>query len=408
MNANFFNDFLQTNTLVSFGFILLIGLIGGQLAHIARYFPRVTGYIFFGFLLGPQCTGFLSNELIHQSIVFKDIAIGLILFELGLQIKLKFLRKHVYLIWTTLLQSLVVFLFIFFGLPLFHVGWIVSAICGAIGISVSPAITLLIANEYHAKGRVIHYSLILTALNNIISFLIYAVIVAMVARMHNQHPHTYVETIEWLYPFYQTIGAVILAYIGSMLIITLGRFLGKKENMQFILLIGMLVILLGLSKLFYVSPFLSMLMFGILTVNLDRKEYLMEVELGYLGEIFIVILFVIVGADLHMSYFTNSGWIVLAFIILRALGYVLPVFMMRHPFHFSSRQAVSLGITFLPMAGVAIALLSTTQQLINEYYPFLSFIILPAVAILEMIGPMTTIYSLRWSGELGHKQKVSH
>ncbi len=406
MDADFFNDFLQSNTLVSFGFILLIGLIGGQLAHIARYFPRVTGYIFFGFLLGPQATGLLTNKLIDQSIAFKEIAIGLILFELGLQIKFQYLRSHPSLIWTSFLQSTVVFWVICLGLHVFQVGWTVAAICGAIGISISPAITLLIASEYNAKGKVISHSLILTALNNIISFLAYAIIIALAAR--GDHDHAYSETIEWLYPFYQMIGAIALAYIGSMLMITIGRFVGKKENMQFILLIGMLVILLGLSKLLYVSPFMTMLIFGIFTVNLDHNEYLMEVELGYLGEIFIVILFVMVGADLHAKYFINSGWIVLAFIILRAIGYMLPVVLMKNPLHFSYRQALSLGITFFPMAGVAIALLSTTQQLTHEYYPFLSFIILPAVAILEMIGPMTTIFGLRWAGELDHRHKVDH
>ncbi|PJD90666.1 MAG: hypothetical protein CK424_08320 [Legionella sp.] len=408
MEPGFFNDFLQTNVLVSFGLILLIGLIGGQLAHIARYFPRVTGYLFFGFILGPQVTGFLSNSIIEQSVVFKEIAIGLILFELGLQINYKFLRTHSPLIWTTLLQSAIVFLMIFLGLPLFHVSWMVSALCAAIGISISPAITLLIASEYHAKGTVINYSLILTALNNIVSFIAYAVVIAIAEQVTTHQSIAYTTLIEWLYPFYQMIGAIILAYIGSVIMITLGRFIGKKENMQFILLIGMLVIVLGVSKLLYVSPFLSMLMFGILTCNLDHKEYLMEVELGYLGEIFIVILFVMVGAELHTEYFLSSGWIVFMFILLRGIGYILPIVFMKKRLQFNYRQALSLGITFLPMAGVAIALLATTEQLTREYYPFLSFIILPAVAILEMIGPMTTIFGLRWSGELDDSQNLEH
>lgn len=400
MEPGFFNDFLQTNMLVSFGLILLIGLIGGQLAHIARYFPRITGYLFFGFILGPHATGLLSEKIIEQSAVFKEIAIGLILFELGLQINYKFLRSHSSLIWTAIFQSSIVFLMVFLGLPLFHVSWIVAALCAAIGISISPAITLLIANEYNAKGTVINYSLILTALNNIVSFVVYAVVIA-IAEQYTTHPSiAYTTTIEWLYPFYQMSGAVILAYIGSVVIITLGRFIGKKENMQFILLVGMLVIVLGISKLLYVSPFLSMLMFGILTFNLDKNEYLMEVELGYLGEIFIVILFVMVGAELHTEYFIDSGLIVFMFILLRAVGYILPIVLMKKILHFNHRQALSLGITFLPMAGVAIALLATTEQLTREYYPFLSFIILPAVAILEMIGPVTTIMGLRWSGEL--------
>lgn len=408
MSQNLFHGFLEINPMISFGVMLLIGLLGGQIAHNTRYFPRIMGYIIFGFILGPHVTAILSNKLILFSVIFKEIAIGLILFELGVQINLKFLIENSTIIWTVFLQGILVFVLIFLGLHVFHVSWAVSALCGAIGISISPAITLLIANEYNAKGRVISFSLILTALNNIVSFLAYALVVTVVQHSHNKHGNLHEMLLEWLYPIYRMLGSVILACLSSVLIIGIGRYVGKKENMQFILLIGMLTLLLGLSKMLLVSPYLTMLIFGISTFNLDRKESLMEVELGFLGEIFVVILFVMVGASLHVDYFLKSGWIVLFFIVLRSIGNILPVFFFHKRQSFNMRQCFSMGITFLPMAGIALALLDTTRFLDHQHFDLLSFIVLPAVALLEIIGPITTIFGLRYSGELDGRYKIEH
>lgn len=408
MSQQLFQGFLEINTMISFGVMLLVGLLGGQVAHNTRYFPRILGYIFFGFILGPHVTGILSNKLIMFATIFKEIAIGLILFELGLQINLKFLIENSAIIWAVFLQGILVFSLVSLGMHICYISWSVSALCGAIAISISPAITLLIVNEYNAKGKIISFSLILTALNNIVSFLAYALVVTIVQHGNNKHGNLYETLIEWLYPICRMLGSVILACISSVIMIEIGRYIGKKENMQFVLLIGMLTLLLGLSKMLWVSSYLTMLIFGISTFNLDRRQDLMEVELGLLGEIFVVILFVMVGANLHIEYFLKSGWIVLFFMVLRSVGNMLPVFFLHKLINFNMRQCFSMGITFLPMAGIAIALLDTTQFLAEKHYDLLSFIVLPAVALLEIIGPITTIFGLRYSGELDSRYKIEH
>ena len=39
MSQNLFHGFLEINPMISFGVMLLIGLLGGQIAHNTRYFP---------------------------------------------------------------------------------------------------------------------------------------------------------------------------------------------------------------------------------------------------------------------------------------------------------------------------------------------------------------------------------
>ncbi len=407
MEAAYFKNFLHENALIVFGILLLVGLLGGQLAHKARYLPRISGYILIGFLLGPHVAGVFTPSFIAQSRIYQDLAIGLILFELGLQVNLLKLSQHPTLLWTALIQSILVFIVIFFGLVFLNVTIIVAALAAALGISISPAITLLIAREYGARGKVVKNSLTLTAMINILAFLAYAIVV-VTAQHTSSDNHYHAPIIEWLYPFYRMLGSILLAAILAILMIGIGKFVGKKESLQFILLVGMLVMALGLAKVLYVSPFLTMLAFGIFTANFDRKKDLMEVELAHLTEIFVVILFVAIGANLHVDYFFKAWWLALAFIILRLLGSLAAIFLMKNKIPLSSQQSLSLSITLFPLAGIAIALLNNTAKLASNYHNSLALIILPAVAFLEIVGPMTTIFALKWIGELDKQRKLDH
>jgi len=400
MEAGFFKNFLDFNALIAFGVMVLVGLFGGQLVHAARYFSRIVGYILIGCILGPHGIGVLTPDVLGQSHIFQKIAIGLILFELGLQVNVKMLVAQPVLIKCALIQSAAVFLLVFVGLILLHVNMMVAALAATLGVSISPAVTLLIANEYNAKGIVVKQALILTALNNILAYLLYAVIIA-VTHQSNEIVQFHKAVIEWLYPFYRTFGSIVLAFILAILMIGIGRFVGKKENLQFTLLVSILIIALGVAISLYFSPLLTMLMLGIFVINLDHKKALVDIELGYMGEIFIVILFVAVGAELQVDYFIKAGWLVLAFIGLRFLGAMLPLLLLKNKMAMNVRQSLSVGITLFPLAGVAISLLGTTEKLDTGLHNSLSAIILPAIALLELVGPITTTFALRWAGEMG-------
>lgn len=66
------------------GALLLIGLIGAALANRSGRLPGITGMIFVGFLAGPSVLGLVSPTMLGEARVFVDIALGLILFQLGL------------------------------------------------------------------------------------------------------------------------------------------------------------------------------------------------------------------------------------------------------------------------------------------------------------------------------------
>ena len=74
------------NSVQLFGIVLLGGLCAGELSRRILNLPRTTGYVLCGLLLGQSGLQWISAEHIHAAQLLIDIALGLILFELGYMI----------------------------------------------------------------------------------------------------------------------------------------------------------------------------------------------------------------------------------------------------------------------------------------------------------------------------------
>jgi hypothetical protein len=74
------------NSIQIFGMALLGGLGAGELSRRALALPRTTGYVVFGLLVGQSGLGWIAPYHIESNQLFIDLALGLILFELGYQV----------------------------------------------------------------------------------------------------------------------------------------------------------------------------------------------------------------------------------------------------------------------------------------------------------------------------------
>ena len=51
---------LQFTPLLAFGLVLLVGALGGYVAHRISWLPSITGFMLVGFLCGPSVLDLLS------------------------------------------------------------------------------------------------------------------------------------------------------------------------------------------------------------------------------------------------------------------------------------------------------------------------------------------------------------
>src|SRR5262245_26114122 len=149
-----------------FGLLLLAGIAGGELVKRALNLPRIVGYMLTGLLLGASGLNLLDQPLVEESWIFLEIALALVLFELGRRLHLDWLGNDRWLMATSLLECTLSFAFVYFALTAFGVTAIYATVAAAIGISTSPGVVLLVAQELKAEGQVTECALSLPALNS--------------------------------------------------------------------------------------------------------------------------------------------------------------------------------------------------------------------------------------------------
>jgi Kef-type K+ transport system membrane component KefB len=149
----------------------------------------------------------------------------------------------------------------------------------------------------------------------------------------------------------------------------------------------------------------ALLAYGVMARNLDRRHDLMAVDTSRIGQLFFVVLFVVGGASLQLSEMAAGGALALVYILARFAGKSIGVLSLMH---FSGVRAGSAGllcITLMPMSSMALVMVQGTTDLYPEFGVKLSAIILSAVLILELLGPLAVQFALKRAGEAGEEEQ---
>lgn len=82
------------NVLLVFGVLLSLGTLGGLLAARVHWLPTITGFMAIGLIVGPSGVGLLLREALDGARVLVDIALGLILSQLGADLPVHEMIKY--------------------------------------------------------------------------------------------------------------------------------------------------------------------------------------------------------------------------------------------------------------------------------------------------------------------------
>ena len=384
---------LPPNPVLLFGLLLLAGFAGGELVQRLRL-PRITGYVIVGLVLGRSGLDLVDTRVASEAGMFVNLGLGIVLFELGRRLDFRWLWRDRWFTATALAESALSFFLVYGALAYFGIKPLHAALAAAIGVATSPAVVMLVAQELRAEGQVTERALSLVAINSVAAFVLATVLLSW---LHHEYRASWVTMI--LHPAYLLGASLVVGYVASGATIVLARWIGKREERQLVMLLAMIVLAVGCAAALELSVMLALLAFGVASRNLDRRHELMQVNISHIGQIFFVVLFVVTGAMLNLSDLAAGGAMAIAYIAARFTGKAIGVLSLAHLSGIRAGSGGLLCLALTPMSGLAIEMMHRTTRLYPEFGATLAPIVLSAVLILELIGPVAVQFALKKAGE---------
>jgi Kef-type K+ transport system membrane component KefB len=166
-----------------------------------------------------------------------------------------------------------------------------------------------------------------------------------------------------------------------------------------ILLSGCVLLTVGVATVLDLSPLVASLAVGATMANLSGKSRRLFEALSRTDPPLYVIFFVLAGADLDLSLLPSLGAIGVVYVLCRAGGKLIGARYAAARTHFPDPVQRLLGFSILAQAGLAVGLVLVTRQRFPDIAPTVTTVVLGAVVVFEIAGPLSARLALDRSGE---------
>ena len=424
---------------ISLSIAMLAGLLVSRLAKLLKL-PAVTAYLVAGILVGPFLIGAIDLSglgiagLSHIGFspadfglaegttknpaftLLSELSLGFIAFSIGNEFRLKDLKtigRQATVI--GILQAIAATVLVDGALLLLHLAIpdvltpSMAILLGAIATATAPAATLMVVRQYKAKGKLTDILLPVVALDDAVGLVVFSVSYG-VARALDSGSVSIVSVL--VNPLIEVLISLILGALMGWLFTFLERFFHSNSrrmsmSITFVMLtvaLSMLEFRIGEVKIGF-SSLLVCMMLGSVFCNLcDFSADIMGRVDKWTAPLF-VLFFVLSGAELRLDIL--SSWMVLlvgvVYIVTRSIGKYVGAYGSCKLVKCDEHVTRWLGITLLPQAGVALGMSAIVLETMGENGVLVRNIVLFAVLVYELIGPVLTKIALTKAGDIKEK-----
>ncbi len=411
--------------LLNVAFALLAGLMMTRLFSKGRL-PDVTAFLVAGVLIGPFCLGrlgipglgFATYEDVAALEVISNVAMGFIAFSIGNEFRLEQLRKtgrQALII--GVVQALAACALVDVALLAFHMARpdLLSApaaiTLGAIATATAPAATLMVVRQYKAKGELTSLLLPIVALDDAVGLIAFAVSFGIARAMLSGAVSLVSVIVE---PLVEIFCSLLLGAVAGSALTKLETMFHSNTN-RTSMTIAFVFLTVALSSVrftlgavnFGFSSLLVCMMLGTMFCNYSPLSDDLMGRADRWSQPLLAVFFVISGAELQLEVFSQPMLVLIGviYIISRSLGKYFGAYFSARGTGCSPNVVKHLGVTLLPQAGVALGMCVTAQALGSADGPLVRNVVLFAVLIYELVGPLMTREALNAAGEISEKPK---
>ncbi len=366
------------------GIILLVGAGGGKLARFVRL-PSVTGYLLGGILIGPSVLNLVSVDIMYQLAPINELALGVIALSIGAELHWKTLRKlaqdsaKVFLIEAGLTFFLVLGLLSLVGLP-FHY----AIIFGVLSIATAPGAIIACLRETPIKGDFSRVLLTIVALDNLLAIMLFGIVVsflqvAFVAPGASGSAFL-VAT--------QSIGISLLLGMVAGSFLTVTSLWARNDSRILVSVLGAILVTVGLASLWDVPALLAAITAGAFYANFARSPQRISRSIMSVEGLILLAFLTLAGAKLNIAALPAVGQIGMLYIGARFVAKLVGSRIGAAFTDFPVCWKHNLGRALTPQAGVAIGLAIIAEQKLPFANNTIITVILGAVVVFELIGPI--------------------
>ena len=397
---------------------MLAGLLVSRITKLLKL-PNVSAFLIAGLLIGPFCIGrlgitgigFHSLHDVETYKIITDVALGFIAFSIGNEFRLSHLREtgkvatvigiFQAVVTTLLVDAVLIGLHLLFpkmiSLP-------AAIVLGAIASATAPAATLMVVRQYKAKGKLTELLLPIVALDDAVGLAIFAISFGIARALGSGKVSVLSVVVE---PIVEIVISLALGFIMGTLLTAIEKHF-KSNSRRLALSVAFVIATVGLSLISFevsgiecrFSSLLTCMMLGTVFCNFcDFSPEIMDKTDGWSAPL-LVLFFVISGAELDLSVITKPVVLVvgLIYIASRSIGKIFGAYSSAAAMKCEKNIKNYLGFTLLPQAGVALGMCLTASVLPDGV--LIRNVVLFAVLIYELVGPMITKISLMKAGDI--------
>lgn len=416
--------------LLSISVALGVGLL---MSRIVKRFglPAITGYLIGGVLIGPYFLGrlqipgigFTSMEKVEELKVISEITLGFIAFLIGNEFRISQLRKTgkqalVIGVFQALTATLVVDIVLFIIYLIMPDKISLSAVItlGAIATATAPAATLMVINQYEAKGKLTDILLPVVAIDDAVGLIIFAISLGIAKVISTGEYNLLTIIVE---PIVEIILSLLIGIIiGTILTKSENHFKSRSKRMSVIVAVVLLSVSISMYHFTFagihisISSLLLCMMVG--TAFCNESEYDFSNDLmdrtNRWATPFMILFFILSGSELQLDVFTNITIVLIgiAFIAARTIGKYYGAYFSAKAVKCDKSVQKYLGITLLPQAGVALGMSIKAQEALGNDGNLIKNITLFAILIYELVGPYLTKQALIKAGDIVPKESITN
>ena len=343
----------------SLALIILLGLVSSMILEKIKL-PNIIGMLIVGIMLGPSMFNMLDESLLSISGDIKEIALIIILLKAGLSLDLTDLKKvgRPAVLLCFLPATFEILGFIIFGPKLLGLTLLESAILGAVMGAVSPAVivprmTFLLENGYGKKGlpqMVIAGS----SADDVYVIVIFTALLALAKGSK-------ISIMSFLNIPISIILGILMGVLVGFIMVYLFKNYKLRNTYKVIILLSICFLFVSIEKSLEgklaISGFLAIMAMGVTIFNkYPSLSKIFQVKFSKMWLISEIILFVLVGASVNISYAFKAGLSTIIIIFIALLFRMLGTYLCLLKTKFNNKERLFTCITQIPKATVQAAI----------------------------------------------------